>query len=407
VAKWRKTAGFRVAIVHGAKKEKALWQKADIRLMNYEGLEWLKNQKAWFKRGKRIMLVCDESSKLRHTKTIRYKSLKKILAFFDRRYILTGSPAPNGLMGLFGQAYVLDLGKALGQYVTHFRNEYFFPSGYMGHDWKLMPGAERRIFKKLKPIIIRFGEDELDLPPLTMIYKKVKLPPKVLEQYKQLEKEFILEYQEGAIVAANAAVASGKLRQIANGGVFYTPEEPLVAEAGKYERQVKKKWRTMHDAKCEALVELLEELNGEPALVAFEFKHDKERIIRYLKKHAPQFKDAKFVDSGMKDAELSKIKKLWDKGKVPVLFGHPSSIAHGLNMQGKGGIVIFFSMTWDLENYEQFIRRVWRQGQKRRVLVYHIIASGTVDVLMRRALKDKDKTQQALLKAMENKYGER
>jgi SNF2 family DNA or RNA helicase len=406
IAKWKKTAHFRVSIVHGAKKEKALWAKADVRLINYEGLEWLKTQKKWFRRGKRVMLVCDESSKLRHTRTIRYKSLKKILPRFDRRYILTGSPAPNGLMGLFGQAYVLDFGDALGKFVTHFRNEYFYPSGFMGHDWKLLPGAEKRLFKKLKPLVIRFGEDQLDLPPLTYVYRKVTLPDKVMAEYKKLEKEFILEYQEGEIVAANAAVASGKLRQIANGGVFYTPSDPI-AEPGAYPAQAKKKWRTMHEAKCEELVELLEELNGEPALVAFEFKHDKERIVRYFKRHARQFKNAQFVDSGMKDAELAKIKRRWDKGEVPVLFGHPDSIAHGLNMQGKGGIVIFFSMTWNLENYEQFIRRVWRQGQKRRVIVYHIIARGTVDELMRRALKSKDKTQQALLKAMEDRYGVR
>lgn len=394
--KWR--LPFTYAIVHGKHKEEALWSKCDVKLMNYDSLEWFKRQKKWFRRGKRIMLVCDESSKLRHTRTLRFKSLKKLLPKFRRRYILTGSPTPNGLQGLFGQVYVLDLGERLGKYITHFRNEYFMPTGYMGHDFKLQPGAEKRIFKRVRDIIIRYGNDQLNLPPLTFIDRKVRLPKKAMAEYLRMEKEFILEYREGAIVAANAAVASGKLRQIANGGAFYSTEgEIRKVDNRKHDRR----WRTLHDEKCADLVELLEELNGEPALVAIEYRHDKARIQNYLRKHASQFKDAPFVDSGMKDKEFSKLKRKWDKGLLPVMFGNPESIAHGLNLQGKGGIVVFFSLTWNLENYEQFIQRVWRQGQKRRVLVYRIIARNTVDEVMVDALRDKDKTQQALLKAME------
>lgn len=389
---------FKYVIVHGKNKEEALWEKADVRLMNYESLEWWKKQNKWFRRGKRVMLVCDESSKLRHTKTIRFKSLKKRLRHFVRRYLLTGSPAPNGLQGLFGQMYVLDFGERLGQFITHFRNEFFVPTGYMGHDFKLMKGAEKRIFKRIRDLVIRYGTDELDLPPLTFLDRKVKLPKKAMRQYLEMEKEFILEYQEGSIVAANAAVASGKLRQIANGGAFYSADGEVRSVDSK---KKSRRWRTIHEEKCANLVELLEELQGEPALVAIEYRHDKERIRAYLKKHAPQFKDAPFVDSQMKDKEFAKIKKKWDKGELPVMFGNPDSIAHGLNLQGKGGIVVFFSMTWNLENYEQFIQRVWRQGQKRRVIVYRIIAKNTVDEIMVAALKQKDKTQQALLKAME------
>lgn len=366
IKKWRKTRNLTYSIVHGTKKSKRLWEDSDIKLINYDGLAWLKKQKKWFRRGKRLMLVCDESSKLRHTSTVRFRSLKKILPRFERRYILTGSPAPSGLMGLFGQVYTLDLGETFGKYITHYRNDYFYPAGYMGYEWKLLPGARKKIFKKLKPLVLRFGNDQLNLPPLSFIDRKIQLSDKVMAVYKKMKKELLLEYQEGDIVADNAAVATGKLRQIANGGVYYSPKTGAILDEG---RKRDRKWRTMHDEKCAELVELLEELNGEPALVAYEFEHDKLRIQRYFKKHAPQFQKAPFIGGGMKDKDVAIQLKKWDEGKLPVMFGHPDSIAHGLNLQGKGGIVIFFALTWNLENYEQFIQRVWRQNQKRRVQI--------------------------------------
>jgi len=403
ISKWRDTRKFKYSIVHGGKKEDALYKDADIRLMNYEGLPWLKRQKKWFKRGKRVMLAVDESSKLRHTNTVRFRTLKSILKFFDRRYIMTGSPAPNGLMGLFGQIYTLDLGEAFGPYITAFRNEYFYPSGYMGYAWELQRGAKKRMFRRIRHLILRFGDEKLDLPPLTYVDRYVQLDDKSMATYRKMEKEFVLEYNEGDIVAANAAVASGKLRQIANGGAFYSETGEIVNENPLKPR---KKWRKIHDAKCEELVDLLEELNGEPALIAYEFRHDMERMKRYFAKHAPQFKDIPFIGGHTKDKEVEKYLRQWDKGTLPGMAGQPDSIAHGLNLQeGRGGIVIFFSLTWNLENYEQFIRRIWRQGQKRRVIVYRIIAQGTVDEIMVDSLHSKDKTQRSLLKAMEKRYG--
>lgn len=398
VSKWKSTSSFKVKTVHGPKKSESLYVDADIRVMNYEGLPWLVTQRDFFKRGKRVMLACDESSKLRHSNTQRFKSLKKILGKFERRYIMTGSPAPNGLMGLFSQIYTLDLGESLGPFITAFRNEYFYPTGFMGHDWKLMPGADKRMFKKIKPLVIRYGNDQLNLPPITYVNRYVTLPKEARKAYDTMEREFVLQYKSGDIVAANAAVASGKLRQIANGGVLYS-------DFGEGASKDKPKFRTLHDEKCAELVELLEELNGEPALVAYEFKHDMYRIQKYLAAHAPQFKSAPFIGGHSKDKEVDGYIKKWENGKLPVMFGNPDSIAHGLNLQGKGGIVIFFSLTWNLENYEQFIQRVWRQGQTRRVIVYRIIARNTVDGIMRRALKSKDRTQKTLLSAMEDYYG--
>jgi len=391
INKWK--LDYDYTILHGRKKNARLSRKSDVWLMNYDGLPWLKKQKQFFRRGKRIMLACDESSKLKESGTVRFRTLKKLLPNFTRRYIMTGSPIPNGLMGLFSQVYVLDLGHTFGKYVTHFRNEYFHPAGYMGHGWKLNDGAEKRMFKKLKPLVIRYGNDQLDLPPLTFVDRWVKLPSNARSRYDEMEREFVVQIRNHEIVAANAAVASGKLRQIANGGIYLDREYDVRG------RPVgNRKYLRIHDRKCENLVDLIEELNGEPAFVAYEFKHDLARLRRY-------FPSAPALNARTSDAEASKMKRDWNAGKIPLLFAHPDTAAHGLNMQGSGGIVVFFSMTWNLENYEQFIQRVWRQGQQRRVIVYRILARDTVDEIMIATVNRKDVTQQSLLKAMEDHYG--
>lgn len=394
VKKWN--LPFKVRIIHGAEKETRLYKRADIRLMNFEGIEWLATkQKRYFreakKAGRRLMLAIDESSKIKNSQTVRFRNLKKILQFFRRRYIMTGSPAAKGFMGLFSQVYVLDFGEAFGKYITEFRNEFFQPAGFMGRDWELQKGAKKRIFKKIRELVIRFGDDQLDMPPITYLKRWITLPKKARYLYDEMEEELIIKIQKGEVIAANSAVASGKCRQIANGGIFHNEKE--------------KGYSWIHDAKAENLLDLLEELNGEPALVSFEFHHDKWRLQKYFKKHAPQFADAPFVNSHTKDREFKKIKKAWDKGRLPVVFGNPQSVAYGLNMQGKGGIVIYFSMPWSLEDYEQFLRRVWRQGQERRVLVYHLIAKDTVDEDIWWTVKHHDKNQRALLNAMERRHG--
>jgi SNF2 family DNA or RNA helicase len=395
--KWKGLEKLKVSVVHGD-RDAALRKRVSIYAMNYEGLDWLtQKEQRWFFEDRKIMLAVDESSKLRNHGTQRFKALKKILHRFERRYILTGSPAPRSLMNLFGQVYVLDFGKALGRYITKFKLKYFEPTGFMGKDWTLQEDGEKRIYKQIKHLILRYGHDQLDLPPLTFIKRKVTLPPKAREQYDKMEEEFVMLFKDGAVVAANAAVASGKCRQIANGAVFYDDFGDIADEKKPFTR----KWKAVHDAKLDNLVELLEELNGEPALVAYEFRHDKERIKQYMKKHAPQFANAPFIDGATKPHELSKYKKRWDKGLEPVMFAHPATAGYGLNLQGKGGIVVYFAMTWNLEDFEQFYQRVWRQGQKRRVLVYLIMAKNTVDELMYKSIKIKDAGQQRLLKAME------
>lgn len=404
IKKWQ--LPFSVSILHGSKKEFRIRKNRDVYLINYEGLPWLSTQKRFFKRGGRIMAAFDESSKLRNTNTLRFKTVRKLLPLFSRRYILTGSPIPKGLMNLFGQIYVLDMGASLGQYITHFRNQFFEPSGFMGYDWKLQKGAKKRIYRAIGHLVVRYGHDQLDLPPITPLYKKVYLPKKARAQYDDMEKEFVIMAKEGEITAANAAVASGKCRQIANGGVWYSDESrEWNPRKGEWEGKSARKWKWIHDEKCEALVDILDELEGEPALVGFEYHHDKYRIQNYLKKYAKQYANAPFVDGKLKEREETKLLKAWDRGDIPVLFGQIGSTAYGLNLQGKGGIVIYFSLTWNLEDYEQFYQRVWRQGQTRRVLVYHLVADGTVDEMMINRLGKADKRQQSFLKAMEKRYG--
>lgn len=410
VKKWKGLEDIRISIVHGNRKA-ALEEDAELYLMNFEGLPWLAKQKRLLKSKGKIMLAIDESSRLRNSVTKRFRALKKILPLFIRRYIGTGSPAPRGLMNLFSQVYILDLGASLGKFITQYRNRFFMPAGYKGYEWVPQDGAEKRIFKAIAPLIIRYGHDQLDLPPLKVINRWVELPKKARAMYDELEKEFIVNWQSNEIVAANAAVASGKLRQIANGGIFidergrYLSNEKVDKE--KVRNKKNRKFLTIHNEKEENLLDLLEELNGEPALVAVEFKHDYKRIQNYFKKHdAPNnFINAPLIDGGTKDSVVNKIIDEWERGEHPVVFGNPESIAHGLNLQGKGGIVIYYAMTWNLENYEQFYQRVWRQGQRRRVLLYRILVRNTVDETMRFAIRSKDKTQQSILKAMEKQYG--
>jgi SNF2 family DNA or RNA helicase len=393
IKKWSGTRALTSVVVHGGKKKAALEKDVDVYLMNYEGLNWLKKQKWFFRKAGKLMLACDESSKLRNTNTVRFRRLKSMLKFFTRRYIMTGSPRPKSLMNLFGQVYVLDHGKALGQYITQFRNNYMQPAGFMGREWVVAPGAEKRIFKQVRKLVIRFGDDQLDMPPLNIggqFDRFCYLPKKHRALYNEMEEEMLVELGGDEITAANAAVASQKCRQIANGGL-------------KFENKKGYKW--IHDVKCENLVDLLEELEGEPALVGYEFHHDKYRLQSYLAKHAPQFAACPFVDGKTKDAVVHKAIRDYQKGRLPALFGNTSLLAHGLNLQDAGGIVIFFSMTWNLEDYEQFIRRVWRQGQTRRVIVYRLLMKDTVDERMVNVVRGNDKEQRRFLKAMEKHYG--
>lgn len=395
IQKWRQTRKLTYQILHGPKKDALIHQRCDVRLMNYEGLQWLISQKAWMrKRKRRVMLACDESTKLANTNTQRFRALRKLLPRCSRRYILTGSPAAKkaaaGMLRLFGQTYVLDMGESLGKYITHFRNEYFYPAGYLGYEWKLQKGARKRIFKKLRKLMIRFGDEELDLPPLTFVDRLVKLPPKARRLYDKLETKFLLEHSEGDIVAANAAVKTMKLRQATSGAVLYT------------EKKKNRPFRLMHEKKCEELHRILDELNGEPALIYYEFRHEIDAIRNYFKRHAPEYANFSFINGDTSQKRKGELIAEWKTGNLPILF---SNVTRGLNLQGTGGAVVYYSLPWSLERYQQFYMRIHRQGQTRRVVVYRILARDTVDQDMVSALYKSESDEKRFLKAMERRRG--
>jgi SNF2 family DNA or RNA helicase len=384
-AKWRQFHGLSMEVLHGPKKGEALRRKADVYVINPEGLEWLFEELRGMDEWPFEALVVDESTKFKRASSGRSKLLRAYLPHFRRRYILTGTPAPNGLLDLFGQVMILDLGNALGRYITHYRREYFLPTGYGGYTWVPQEDGERRIYRRLEKLVLRMdAKDYLKLPPLVgvepQLVIEVDLPPAARKAYDEMEEDLIAKVEGGVVTASNAAVASMKCRQIANGGI--------------YEDRQNVRWKKVHDAKTDAILELVESLQGQPLLVATDFRHDEERLLRALPKGTPAF-------SGGKSAkEVRRIEAAWNAGDLPVLLANPQSAAWGLNLQEHGRAVAWHSLTWDLELYLQFIRRVWRSGQKGRVFVHHVAARDTVDQALLKAVRKKDKTQGALLSAL-------
>lgn len=376
IKKWDNFKHLKFSILHGKDKEKALAADADVYIINPEGLAWL--FQATRKRPQFELLIVDESTKFKDSTTQRFKALKPFLPSFARRWILTGTPAPNGLMDLFGQMYILDLGRSLGRYITHYRNQYFVQSGYGGYQWDLRDGAYEEVIESIRPLILQLSAEEyLKMPELVYLNQTVTLPPKAQQIYQELQDEFIAEVESGTLVAGSAAAAGTKCRQVANGAVYVD---------GKV-------WTPVHDEKLDALDSLLEELNGHSVLILYEFEHDRERIMGRLG-NVPSL-------TGATQALLDAVVDGFNSGAIPVLIGHPASMGHGLNLQGRCHHVIWFGITWNLEFYDQAIARVYRQGQEsERVFVYHIIAKDTLDERVLRVLNSKDRTQQALLTAL-------
>lgn len=389
--KWDDFKDIKMAILHGENKSSLYDKNIDIHLINPEGLFWLLGNREhpgaidkcdWFW----DMLVVDESTKFKHTNSLRSKLLRRRVEEFKRRYILTGSPAPNGLMDLFGQMYLIDQGASLGRFITQYRREHFDQTGFGGYTYVLKPGHETKIQDKIRPLVMRLeAKDYLDLPPLIENTIKVDLPDDAREVYEDMKEALVAMVASGMVTAANASVAAGKCRQIANGGIYHDDETPTGA------RLVTQ----IHDAKTDAVESIIDELGGKPALVAFEYKHDLARLLE-------RFPGAPVLGGGVKPEAQAQIEADWNAGRIPVLLAQPQSVAHGLNLQGVGAAVIWHSLPWDLELYEQFIRRVWRQGQTERVVVHHIVARKTVDEAVMRAIKLKDMTQRGLLDALKS-----
>lgn len=413
--KWSDFRDLKVVVLHGAKKDEvlqsilkptAVYQSADVYLINPEGLDWLLDVKKTrlpsgkvkievdakrFKKFGFDTLVIDELSKFKHTSSGRFKALKLVHHLFARRWGLTGSPAPNGLMDLFGQCLILDEGRTLGRFVTHYRAKYFLPD-MSGFGWVIREGAADEIYERVNPLALRMSADDyLELPELVPNNIRVDLPKNVRRIYDELESDMLARIEDKVITAGNAAAASTKCRQVANGGVYLDPDIMKLLKEPKSKRQ----WVNLHTEKIDALDDLIEELAGSPLLVAYDFEHDMDRLrIKFGK-------DIPYIGGGVSTKRSKELEGQWNSGKLPVLFGHPQSIAHGLNLQEVGNHVCWHSLTWDYELYDQFIRRVLRQGNKhKKVFVHHIISRDTVDEAQLGSLKAKRKGQNALFDAL-------
>lgn len=403
-SEWTDFNHLKVVVLHGPHKEKLLEEEeADVYCINPEGLEWLiygdKCKTFSPKRWRRLAfdtLVIDELTKFKHSKGVRFKALKNVLGSFGRRWGLTGTPAANGLLDLFGQCYVLDLGNALGQYITHYRMNYFVNPDHQGWKWVPQAGAKERIYERLKPLALRMSaEDYLELPALNDVFIELELPKKARDLYDRLEEDLIAKMDDGLVVAANAAAASIKLRQIASGGLYV--DDDVLSIVGGSSRQT----LSIHDVKTEWLLELIDELQGQPLLIAYEFNHDLERLQKALGKDLP------FIGGGVSTKRAKELVSAWNADELPYMAVHPASAGHGLNLQGGSAAhLAHYSMTWDLDLYDQLIRRIWRQGTKaQRVFRYHAIMKDTVDEDMRWALKHKATGQAALFEALSVRTG--
>lgn len=407
IEKWSDFEHLKIVVLHGPDKDKLLKEEADIYAINPEGLSWLLgveksktptgrlraaiNLQRWNKLGFDTLLV-DELSKFKNTNTLRFKSLKPVLGTFKRRWGLTGTPAASGLMGLFGQCYVLDEGKALGRYITHYRNLYF-DKDFDGFTYTLKPNAEFEIYNAVKPLALRMGDDLVDMPELIKNNIEVELPDGAFKVYREIEKSLFTEIENGTVTAANTASAIGKCKQVANGGIYLDPDVKALLRLPTSH----KKSAEIHSEKLDALESLIEELQGSPVLVFYEFKHDLKRI-------KDRFGDVPVIGGGSSTEKTLDLENQWNAGKLPYLFAHPDTVAFGLNLQESGSQIVWFSLTWKYEIYDQCIRRIYRQGAKSKtVVVHHIIAKNTIDEVILSVLEGRKTGQQKLFDALKQK----
>jgi len=371
LSKWDHLRGLSASIVVGSDSDrrKALNKKASIYIINRENVKWLvDNFKFDFD-----MVVIDELSSFKAHGTQRFKALRKVRPTVARIVGLTGTPTPNGLMDLWAEIGLLDMGERLGRFIGGFRERYFLPDKRNQttiFSYKPKYGADTAIYEKISDICISMSSlDYLEMPELIINKVAVSMLEKEMGQYKKLKKDMILSLEDGDIDAASAVGLSNKLLQMANGAVY--------DETGKAKH--------IHDRKLDALEDLIEAANGKPVLIAYWFKHDLKRICERF----PAVK----LDTA---ADIAK----WNEGEIPIAVIHPASAGHGLNLQAGGSMLIWFGLTWSLELYQQTNARLWRQGQKNTVVIHHIIAKDTIDEDVIKALEGKDATQTALIEAV-------
>lgn len=379
VNNWKHLNGLRVSVIKGTAKQReaAARADADIYTVSRDNLVWLLQM--WG--GAKVpydMLVLDELSSFKNHQAKRFKAAKVIRRSCNRVVGLTGTPAPNGLIDLWAQMYLIDGGKRLGKNITDYRANYFRPGAQNGgivYEYKPLPTTADALSRKIADITLSMKAlDFLDMPELNYITNYVELSPKIMKAYENFEREQVLELlsDDAEITAVSAAALSNKLLQYA-GGAIYDADRNVYA---------------VHDEKIETLKEMIEATGGAPVLVAYNFQHEKARILEALK------------DYGAEALEGVESVRRWNAGEIPVLVTHPASAGHGLNMQKGGNRVIWFGVTWSLELYQQFNARLWRQGQRNGVFVHHIVTRGTIDEKVIAALTGKATTQDGLMSAV-------
>lgn len=375
--KWNHLKELTCSVVVGtvAERRRALQQDADIYIVNRENLAWLyENSRLDFD-----MVVLDELSSFKNHQSKRFRAMKAMRPKVKRIVGLTGTPTGNGLMDLWAEFRILDMGERLGRYISQYRNLYFKPdkrNGMVVYSYKPLPGAEEAIYHQISDITVSMkATDYLEMPELVSVAKEVRLSETEKKRYDELKKSLVLELPGGEVTSANAASLTLKLSQMANGAI-YTDDKNVV---------------NIHDRKLETLEDLVESANGKSVLVAYWFKHDKDRIRERME--ARELKEPQdFAD--------------WNAGKIPVALIHPASAGHGLNLQQGGSILIWFGLTWSLELYQQTNARLWRQGQAdETVIIQHIVAKDTIDERILNVLKHKDGTQAALIEAVKADLG--
>ena len=373
IQKWDHLKGLTYSVAVGTEAERraALQQITDIHIINRENIQWLIEESGLpFDYD---MVVIDELSSFKSYQAKRFKSLMKVRPTVKRIVGLTGTPSSNGLMDLWAEFKVLDMGKRLGRFITHYRDEFFQPdkrNGIQVFSYKPRPGAEDEIYRRISDITISMkSTDYLKMPECVMNEVQVTLSDKEREAYDTLRRDLVLMLKDEEIDAANAAALSGKLCQMANGAIY-----------GEDKRAIH-----LHDQKLDALEDLIEGANGKPVLVAYWYKHDLDRIQKRFA--VREIKTSRDIDD-------------WNAGTIPVGLIHPASAGHGLNLQAGGATLIWFGLTWSLELYQQTNARLWRQGQKETVVIHHIITRGTIDEKIMKALKSKEGTQSALIEAL-------
>ena len=372
--KWDHLRHLRVVKMLGSELQRraALAHEADIYVINRENVVWLVAEcgRHW----PFDMVVIDELSSFKSSKAKRFRALRKVRPAVRRIVGLTGTPAPNGLIDLWSQIYLLDCGERLGLTLTKYRDTYFRPgrrNGNVVYNWALKPDAERAIYEKLEGLCVSMSaKDYLEMPARIDRMVPVPLPPAARLRYARLEREYVLALEEHVVTAGNAAVLGGKLLQLANGAVY--------DESGRACR--------VHDAKLEALDDLLEAACGQPVLVFYAFRHDLDRLLQ-------RYPQARTLDRP-EDVDA------WNRGETELLLAHPAGAGHGLNLQDGGHIVVWFGLTWSLELYQQANARLHRQGQRRTVIVHHLVAQGTMDEIVMEALMGKADTQERFLDAV-------